>query len=48
VEAISKLWSDQEAYAKMSQQGRKLMESKFDKEVQFKQFLDYFRRIHQE
>ena len=48
VEAINKLWSDQEAYAKMSQQGRKLMENKFDKEVQFKQFLDYFRRIHQE
>jgi glycosyltransferase involved in cell wall biosynthesis len=47
VEAIRKLWSDRDAYAKMSLQGRELMESKFDKEVQFKQFLDYFHRIHQ-
>ena len=44
-EAISKLWSDKQAYAKMSENGRGLMESKFDKEVQFKEFLEYFNRI---
>lgn len=43
--AINKLWSDQEAYAEMSENGRKLMETNFDKEVQFKNFLEYFRRI---
>lgn len=47
-EAISKLWSDQDAYRKMSHQGRELMESQFDKEVQFKVFLDYFLKISQE
>ena len=44
--AILKLWSDQSAYEQMSEKGRKLMENKFDKEVQFKKFLDYFQRIH--
>ena len=44
-EAIHKLWSDQDAYKKMSEKGRELMESKFDKVVQFKQFLEYFHRI---
>jgi len=43
--AIIKLWSDQSAYKKMSDKGRELMESKFDKEVQFKKFQDYFHRI---
>lgn len=44
-QAISRLWSDQAAYQKMSEQGRELMEKKFDKEVQFKEFLEYFQRI---
>lgn len=44
-EAISKLWSDQVAYKKMSDNGRKLMEENFDKEVQFTKFLEYFHRI---
>lgn len=44
-EAIRKLWSDQSAYKNMSENGRKLMESKFDKEVQFYKFLEYFNRI---
>lgn len=44
-EAIGRLWSDQDAYQRMSEQGRRLMESKFDKEVQFKEFLDYFLKI---
>jgi glycosyltransferase involved in cell wall biosynthesis len=46
--AINKLWSNQAAYAKMSENGRKLMESKFDKEIQFQRFLDYFHRINKE
>lgn len=44
-EAISKLWSNQAAYKKMSENGRKLMEENFDKEVQFTKFLEYFHRI---
>ena len=44
-EAISKLWSDKAAYKKMSENGRKLMEENFNKEVQFTKFLDYFHRI---
>ncbi len=43
--AISKLWSDQNAYQKMSENGRKLMEEKFDKEVQFSKFLEYFHQV---
>jgi glycosyltransferase involved in cell wall biosynthesis len=45
-DAIIKLWSDQAAYAAISENGRKLMESKFDKETQFKQFVEYFYRIN--
>ena len=45
--AIRKLWSDQDTYKKMSENGRKLMENKFDKEVQFKKFLEYFQRIYE-
>ncbi len=44
-EAISKLWSDKAAYKKMSENGRKLMEENFNKEVQFTKFLEYFHRI---
>jgi glycosyltransferase involved in cell wall biosynthesis len=41
-DAILKLWSDQAAYLQMSKNTRQLMEEKFDKETQFKQFLEYF------
>ncbi|MCK5567896.1 MAG: glycosyltransferase family 4 protein [Actinomycetia bacterium] len=44
-EAISKLWSDKTAYKRISENGRKLMEKNFDKEVQFTKFLEYFHRI---
>jgi glycosyltransferase involved in cell wall biosynthesis len=44
-EAISKIWSDQTAYRKMSENGRILMEEKFDKEIQFTRFLEYFHKI---
>ena len=43
--AISKLWSNRTAYKEISANGRKLMEEKFDKEVQFTKFLEYFHRI---
>ena len=43
--AISKTWSDQAAYTQMSENGRKLMEEKFDKQMQFSKFLEYFHRI---
>jgi glycosyltransferase involved in cell wall biosynthesis len=45
--AIRTLWSDQDTYKKMSENGRKLMESKFNKEAQFKKFLEYFQRIYE-
>jgi glycosyltransferase involved in cell wall biosynthesis len=44
-EAVVKLWSDQDAYKRMGANARKLMEDKFDKATQFKEFLDYFHRI---
>ena len=44
-EAISKLWANQTAYKHICENGRKLMEENFDKEVQFKKFLEYFHRI---
>jgi len=44
-EAVVKLWSDKEAYAQMGKNARKLMEDKFDKETQFKEFLDYFHSL---
>jgi len=44
-EAIYKMWSDQAAYKKMSENGRKLMEEDFDKDVQFNYFLKYIYQI---
>jgi glycosyltransferase involved in cell wall biosynthesis len=44
-EAVVKLWSDKDNYKRMGLNARKLMEDKFDKAVQFKEFLDYFHRI---
>jgi len=45
--AIAKLWSDQETYHQMSENGRKLIESSFDKRIQFDRFLSYFYKIIQ-
>jgi glycosyltransferase involved in cell wall biosynthesis len=44
-EAISKLWSDKEVYKKMCKKGRELMETNFDKDIQFTKFLEYFYQI---
>jgi len=44
-DAVVKLWSDQDKYKQMGGNARKLMEDKFDKATQFKEFLDYFHRI---
>jgi glycosyltransferase involved in cell wall biosynthesis len=41
-DAIHRLWSDQTAFQRMSRNTRRLMEEKFDKEIQFKRFLEYF------
>lgn len=46
-EAIIKLWSDKVAFAKMCENGRKLMLEKFDKQTQFDSFLSYFYKISQ-
>lgn len=43
--AIQKLWGDQEQYQKMRANTRKLIEEKFDKEIQFERFLDYFKEV---
>ncbi len=43
--AVIKLWSDQSAYKQMGKNARKLMEDKFDKENQFKEFLNYFHSL---
>ncbi len=44
-EAISKMWSDQSAYKKMSENGHKLMEEDFNKDQQFNYFLKYFYQV---
>jgi hypothetical protein len=44
-EAISKMWSDQSAYKKMSENGHKLMEEDFNKDQQFNYFLKYFYQL---
>ena len=46
-DAIEKLWSDKETYAKMRENGRKLMLEQFDKQTQFARFLEYFYRASQ-
>ena len=40
-DAILTLWADQDARRKMGKRARRLMEDKFDKEIQFNHFLDY-------
>ena len=44
-EAILKLWTDQETYRKMCVQARELILDRFNKENQFRQFLEHFRAI---
>jgi glycosyltransferase involved in cell wall biosynthesis len=44
-DAIQKLWADPAAYQRMSKRARSLVEEKFDKEVQFGRFLDYFKAV---
>jgi glycosyltransferase involved in cell wall biosynthesis len=40
--AIKKLWSDQEAYQKMKQNARNLIENNFNKAIQFGRFKEHF------
>ena len=44
-EAIKKLCSDNTVLKQMGENGRCMMEEKFDKQVQFKKFLQYFYKI---
>lgn len=44
-DAVVKLWSDKDAYLQMGKNARKLMEEKFDKKIQFKEFLKFFQKI---
>jgi glycosyltransferase involved in cell wall biosynthesis len=43
--AIFGLWEDQKAYQHMCVQSRKLITDRFDKQSQFKQFLEHFQYI---
>jgi glycosyltransferase involved in cell wall biosynthesis len=45
-EAIHKLWADQVAFKRMGENARILMAERFDKEIQFDRFLDYFRTLN--
>ena len=45
IDAIVKLSSDKNAYLKMGKNARKLMEERFDKRVQFNEFLKFFHKI---
>ncbi|MBW2713101.1 MAG: glycosyltransferase family 4 protein [Deltaproteobacteria bacterium] len=44
-DAVLRLWSDQEAYARIQASGRNLMATQFDKKIQFQAFLDRFQQI---
>ncbi|OQY04047.1 MAG: hypothetical protein B6I22_10285 [Desulfobacteraceae bacterium 4572_123] len=44
-DAISKLWSNKQAYGAMAANARSLMEARFDKKQQFKAFIHYFETI---
>lgn len=46
-EAINRLWSDKDRFVRMSENGRKLIVEKFDKQTQFAHFLAYFHKINQ-
>jgi len=43
--AVIKLWSDKSGYKIMAKNARELMATKFDKKIQFGQFLNYFKSI---
>ena len=43
--AIHKIWADQETFKRMRENARGLMAERFDKEIQFDRFLDYFRTL---
>ena len=45
MDAIVKLSSDKNNYLQMGKNARKLMEEKFDKRVQFNEFLKFFHKI---
>lgn len=45
-EAINKLWVDQAAFKRIGENARALMTERFDKEIQFDRFLDYFRKLN--
>jgi len=44
-DAIAKLWSDSAVYEAMCENGRALMEARFDKDTQFSSFLSYFQLV---
>jgi glycosyltransferase involved in cell wall biosynthesis len=44
-EAISKIWTDQAAFKHIGENARGLMAERFDKDIQFDRFLDYFRTL---
>jgi glycosyltransferase involved in cell wall biosynthesis len=43
--AVRKIWEDQVVYKRMSVNARQLMTEKFDKQIQFDRFLEYFRTL---
>ena len=45
IDAIAKLSSNKNAYVRMGKNARKLMEERFDKRVQFNEFLKFFHKI---
>jgi len=44
-EAILNLCSDVTILNQMGENGRQMMEEKFDKQVQFEEFLQYFKKV---
>ncbi len=43
--AINRLWANQQVYRQMCEYTRQFIKEKFDKNTQFEQFLNYFKRI---
>jgi glycosyltransferase involved in cell wall biosynthesis len=43
--AIASIWSDRSAHSRMAAAGRRLMESRFDKQRQFRAFLEHFETL---
>jgi len=44
-DAITRLWSDQEAYRRMGSEARDLMRTSFDKRKQFEEFRSFFHQV---